>query len=514
MAGCKRSPSGTPQSDSAQVTIALEASPSTIDPIAVLDVHSQTFATSVHSPLAWVSQEGELKLILAERFTVSADGLSCDIQTKKGASFWDGSPVRAEDVQYSLERFRRSSHPHRWITDRIVGVQEFDKNTNAQHIAGIQIVNQNQLTIRFSSPEPDFTWFMSSLATAVVKEGTGAAPEKPFGSQVIGCGPFRPEVLKLGDMFQVIRNTGFPISNKVTSLRFDVVVDAQERLRLARNAKPVVVRLRGPMLKEACERTQDGRLRPKQEFTGKKVEAARANELTFLILNYGSGALSGLADSERASWHKALSEAMARELMADTLYFGRAGAEPTAVIAPPSTFDTELPNPTSVKGDQTVGPKNITLLNANDAASRQLSAFVQSQCREVGLQLDLETVELPNLIQRIIEKKFEMAGLWVEQQIPASGPIPWISFFDPVAPLSVLGQPINEVTSKLQAARGQLDANARKAGYTEIVRLIDSKQTVWIPLVSRKATFLMSENISVFLDRNGTPVTGLIDLAE
>lgn len=193
--GCKPQGSNPEANGRETVAIALEAEPTTIDPTAVLDVYSQTLATSVHSPLAWVDQRGQLKMALASSITVTPDGKQCQIQLKKGAAFWDGSPVRAEDVRFSIERFRRSSHPHRWICDRIAGVQEFDKKAT-NHIAGIVVQDDSRLTIYYSKPEPDAALFLSSLATAVVKEGSDTIPEKPFGSQIIGCGPFQTGVVQ------------------------------------------------------------------------------------------------------------------------------------------------------------------------------------------------------------------------------------------------------------------------------------------------------------------------------
>src|SRR5438876_12287497 len=43
---------------------------------------------------------------LAESWTVSKDGLAYDFVLRRGVRFHNGDPVTAEDVQFSLERYR------------------------------------------------------------------------------------------------------------------------------------------------------------------------------------------------------------------------------------------------------------------------------------------------------------------------------------------------------------------------------------------------------------------------
>src|SRR4030081_304894 len=47
---------------------------------------------------------------LAESWTASADGLTYDFVIRKEAKFHNGEPVTAEDVKFSYERYRGTSH--------------------------------------------------------------------------------------------------------------------------------------------------------------------------------------------------------------------------------------------------------------------------------------------------------------------------------------------------------------------------------------------------------------------
>src|SRR6058998_1939550 len=47
---------------------------------------------------------------LAESFSASEDGLSYEFVLRNGAKFHNGDPVTAEDVKFSFERYRGTSH--------------------------------------------------------------------------------------------------------------------------------------------------------------------------------------------------------------------------------------------------------------------------------------------------------------------------------------------------------------------------------------------------------------------
>src|SRR5256886_297080 len=61
---------------------------------------------------------------LAESWTVSRDGLAYEFVLRKGARFHTGDPVTAEDVKFSLERYRGTSH--KTLKDRVAAAETPD----------------------------------------------------------------------------------------------------------------------------------------------------------------------------------------------------------------------------------------------------------------------------------------------------------------------------------------------------------------------------------------------------
>src|SRR5215470_5726101 len=85
---------------------------------------------------------------LAESWSMSQDGLTYDFVLRQGARFHNGEPVTADDVKFSLERYRGVSA--KIFKDRI------------QHV---QIVDPHRLRIQLKDPWPDFLTFYATPAT-------------------------------------------------------------------------------------------------------------------------------------------------------------------------------------------------------------------------------------------------------------------------------------------------------------------------------------------------------------
>src|SRR6185436_2049069 len=114
MIGCHQdstAPQVNKSSGSKGIVIAIGEAPNTADPIAAMDIGSAYLVNSIHAPLSLVGGDGKRVMVLAENVEMRADALSCEIKLRS-VKFWDdkASPVTSEDVRYSFERVRASSH--------------------------------------------------------------------------------------------------------------------------------------------------------------------------------------------------------------------------------------------------------------------------------------------------------------------------------------------------------------------------------------------------------------------
>ncbi len=262
-------------------------------------------------------------------------------------------------------------------------------------------------------------------------------------------------------------------------------------------------RLRGPQITESCELDAQGVLRPKSEFSDTRLYSARANELTFLKWNWASTQLADLTESERREFLAAISTVIDRAGMTKALYLG--AAEPAFKVAPPSTIESR-PAPISTTAANQVTARTVTLLAPNDPTNRALAAYLQSKCREIGLNVEMTFVDLGTLVQRVLKGEYTSCLLWIEQQIPSTGCFAWTAFWTPGSPLTVFGQELTGLGNAPAVARSRLGADERRLDYSQLADQISGQQTAWTPLLSRSVVVMANSRCDgLFLDRNGFP---------
>src|ERR1700730_5429991 len=114
---------------------------------------------------------------LAESLTASEDGLTYDFVLRQGAMFHNGDPVTADDVKFSFERYRGTSHD--LMKDRVAAVETPD----ARHIR-----------FKLKQPWPDFLTFYATASGAgwiVPKKYVEKVGNEGFKKSPVGAGPYK-----------------------------------------------------------------------------------------------------------------------------------------------------------------------------------------------------------------------------------------------------------------------------------------------------------------------------------
>src|SRR5215467_10359647 len=115
---------------------------------------------------------------LAESWTVSKDGLSYEFVLRKNARFHNGDPVTADDVKFTLDRYKGSGA--KLLKDKVKDVQA---------------VAPNRVRFVLKEPWPDFMAFYGTSATGaawiVPKRYIEKVGEEGFKKAPVGAGPFK-----------------------------------------------------------------------------------------------------------------------------------------------------------------------------------------------------------------------------------------------------------------------------------------------------------------------------------
>jgi len=187
---------------------------------------------------------------LAESWSASPDGLVYEFVLRKGAKFHNGDPVTAEDVKFSLERYRGTAAA-----------------SFRERIAAVEVIDPQRVRVRFKQPWPDFMTFYGTPATGagwiVPKKYVEKVGDDGFKKAPVGAGPYRfvsftPGVeLVLEAYEQYWRKTP-----SVKRLVFKAVPDESTRLAmLKRGEADIVYSIRGALAEE-LRRTPGLTLKP------------------------------------------------------------------------------------------------------------------------------------------------------------------------------------------------------------------------------------------------------------
>jgi peptide/nickel transport system substrate-binding protein len=186
---------------------------------------------------------------LAESWSASEDGLGYEFTLREGAKFHNGDPLTAEDVKFSFDRYRGTSH-----------------DLMKERVAAVEILDPRRIRFRLKEPWPDFLTFYASATAAgwiVPKKYVEKVGDEGFKKAPIGAGPykfvsFNPGVELVLEAFdQYWRKPP-----NVKRLVFKVIPEESTRLAaLKRGEVDIVYSVRGELAEE-LQRTPGLTLKP------------------------------------------------------------------------------------------------------------------------------------------------------------------------------------------------------------------------------------------------------------
>jgi peptide/nickel transport system substrate-binding protein len=136
------------------------------------------FLYAMHDALVKSMPGNALAPSLAESWTVSPDSLVYEFVLRRGVKFHNGDPVTADDVKFSLERYRGAA----------------DAQFKGR-IAAIDVLDPHRVRFRFKQPWPDFMTFYGTPATGagwiVPRKYVEKVGDDGFKKAPVGAGPYR-----------------------------------------------------------------------------------------------------------------------------------------------------------------------------------------------------------------------------------------------------------------------------------------------------------------------------------
>src|SRR6058998_2253224 len=174
-------PAAVPASPEGQLTWAVHVSlaPTWFDPAETTGIITPfLFLYALHDALVKPMPGNPMAPSLAESWTVSPDGLSYDFVLRRGVTFHNGDPLTAEDVKFSIERYRGIS-----------------AKALKEHVRQVQVVDAHRVRFQLKDPWSDFLAFYATPATGaawiVPKKYVEKVGDDGFKKAPVGAGPYR-----------------------------------------------------------------------------------------------------------------------------------------------------------------------------------------------------------------------------------------------------------------------------------------------------------------------------------
>ena len=213
----------------------IKTSPTTFDPAMVQDGDTIDVLQQAFEGLVQWSPQNTLVPCLAEKWSVSPDGLTYTFHLRPGVKFQDGSPVTASDVLYSMQRCLDpklgSPVALNYLGD-IQGAKELNTG-KAATLSGVKVVDPMTVAITITKPK---AYWLDTLTypTAYVVSKAEARPGVPLtaadDAKGAGTGAFKITSYAPDSKITLAANPGYwDGAPKLAGIERPVIIDAGTR---------------------------------------------------------------------------------------------------------------------------------------------------------------------------------------------------------------------------------------------------------------------------------------------
>lgn len=359
----------TAEATTLRVAIAEDAL--TLDPIASSDNPSIWTELLVFDQLVRPSKDGtKLEPGLAEKWTVSADGLDYTF-TLRDAKFANGDPVTADDVVYSLQR---------------AAGEKSDWARFFKPVTKYTVVDPKTITLHLDKP---FTPMLNNLAlfsASILPKKAVEAKGDEFFKAPFGSGPFQVKQWNHGEKIILAKNANYWQSGKpaVDEAEIDIINEDNARvLKLKAGEIDAIV---------GIPYNQVGQLKSDPKL---KVGVAPVFRIDLVQLN------TTKKPFDDARVRQALNYAVNKDALVKGVL--RGNGTPAVSSLPIMAYhnDQLTPYPHDVAKAKALlaeagyasGFSTTMLVASGDVTFRQVASALQSDLKQIGVQVKLQTIE-------------------------------------------------------------------------------------------------------------------------
>ncbi|HTT93594.1 MAG TPA: ABC transporter substrate-binding protein [Solirubrobacterales bacterium] len=386
----------------------------TLNPREIKNGNGDIFAQEmIFSGIVRNDPNGTDKIVpgLAESWDVSKDGLTYTFHLRKGLKYSDGSPLTAEDIAWNLEQFADPK-----VNISLAGV--------AAGMESAKATNATTVVVKLEHPVAAFLYNLAIFPAFIVDKAKLESEGAAYWKHPVGTGPFVVKEFAGGSHITFEKNPNYYEKGKpyLQTMRWNFVPNSNTRVLALKSGEA--------QLADGIPFAQVESLQSEPNLGIQEVELPQA---VILIAN---NRIKPLGD---VHVRRALSLALNREQLNEAVFRGT-GTVPNSVLM---NFELDA-------SDQEVKPFEYNVAKAKEemAASKfpkgfsvklqypagsdyfkQMSLLIQSELKEIGVDVKLEELESAAVAEKWFEGEFEMTFPFVGTSSDVPVPDEYASFY-------------------------------------------------------------------------------------
>ncbi len=403
--------SRTPQQGGSLV-YAVQNETVTLNPYALISNGDIFVDEMIYAGLVRMNPEGGAQIVpaLAKSWDISPDGKTYTFHLRP-AKFSDGTPVTAEDVQFSLDNF---GDPKINVVLGVLG-GGYEKT---------EIVSPSTVRVHLSKPVASFLYNLSVVAAAIVPKKQVEQEGEAFWKNPVGAGPFTMKDFVQGSHVTLNRNPHYWDEGKpyVDSLRFNYAADSNSRMLALKNGQAQIA---------------DG-------VPFSQIESLQADS-TIQVQSNASPAWINLSfntkrpELDDQNVRTAISHALNREQIIDQIFHGVATIPnsmlgefdidaPDSVVEP-AEYSVEKAKEFMAKSNFPDGFSTTLHYPAGYEFQKQLTLLIQQELAAIGIKVKLVELDQTSNTEQFYAGEYDMAIAYPYQNSDIPVPDEYAGFY-------------------------------------------------------------------------------------
>lgn len=434
----------------------------TLDPIFTIQNADIWVMNNMNSLLIRVNREGtDVEPDLAESWDISPDGLVYSFHLRDGLKFSDGTPLKASDAKFSIERLRDAEGS---VMGGMFSVMK-----------SVEAPDDRTVVITLNQPSAPFLAGMAMFSAAILPEAAVTAAGQEFGNNPVGAGAFMLDEWRRGEYLRLKKNPNYWEADRVQLDGVEWAYIPNDNTRILKLQAGEVDAVVFVPFNRVAELDADPNI---------NVHLDPSSREDHMLINHAHAPL----DDVRV--RQALYYAIDRQAIVDAVTFGYGQVANSFVPAGAMFYSADNPDYAfdPGKAEALLGEAGVDgltfdlLLTAGDSIHDQIGVIVKDQLGKVGIDVNLVKQEEGQQWESTVAGEYDLSvNYWTNDIIDPDQKATFCVYGDDENKSYYTSYKNPTVTALVEQGRIELDRAKRQAIYADIQR-ISKEDAHWIDL--------------------------------